>query len=180
MGATRKHGRRKRAAILLVTAGVAQLLGCAPEPVPTPTPTAAFASKEEAFAAAEEVYRAYNEALNERSSGVESADPQSYLSGLALEGDIDTQNLLSSSNLHTAGAAVLEAFVGESADLDGGLATMTAIVCIDVSAVSLRDKSGVDVTPPDRGDKIVQRVYFVGTEESLRVSNELMAEDATC
>lgn len=160
--------------------GTAQLLGCAPEPAPTPTPTPAFASEEEAFAAAEEVYRAYNDAVNSRSTGAEGMNPQQYLTGLALKGDIDTQYLLSSNDLRVSGVAFVETFNGESANLEGSPVDMTGVVCLDVSAVSLIDKSGSDVTPLDRGDTITQRVSFVGTLGSLLISNETLVDGPTC
>lgn len=172
--------RTRSVTVVLVAIALSSLLGCAPEPAPVPTPTPAFASEEEAFAAAEEVYRAYNDAVNARSNGTEGADPQRYLTGLALEGDIDTQNLLSSSELHVSGMAVIEAFSGESADIDGDLPTMIGIVCMDVSNVSLIDKSGADVTPLDRGQKIEQRVVFLGAGNALRISNESMVDGSTC
>ena len=164
----------------LMVLGTAQLVGCAPEPAPAPSPTPAFASEDEAFAAAEEVYRAYNDAVNSRSIEIEGANPQQYLTGLALEGDIDAQNLLSSSDLRVSGTAFIETFVGESANLEGGHVTMTGVVCLDVSAVSLVDKSGADVTPPDRGETITQRVYFVGAADSVLISNETVVDGPTC
>ncbi len=172
--------RARSVTVAMIATALGQLLGCAPGPTPVPTPTPAFASEEEAFAAAEEVYRAYNDAVNARSNGSEHADPRRYLTGPALEGDIDAQNLLSSSNLHVSGAAVIEAFFGESADLDRSLPTMTGIVCMDVSNVSLIDESGADVTPLDRGEKIEQRVVFLGAGDALRISNESMADGSTC
>ncbi len=57
----------------LVLAAVT-LSACAPTPTPSPTPTAAFASEEEAFAAAEEVYRAYIAASND----VDFQDPSTF------------------------------------------------------------------------------------------------------
>ncbi|KQR36982.1 hypothetical protein ASF80_14270 [Microbacterium sp. Leaf159] len=167
---------------VVLTAALGCLTACAPTPVPTATPTAAFASEEEAYAAAEEVYRAYNDAVNARSNGTggADADPQQYLTGLALEGDIDTQNLLASGDLHVSGDAAILKFAGETADLDGDTPTMTGIVCIDVSDVSLIDRSGADVTPLGREDKIAQRVVFLGAEDSLRISNESAVDGPTC
>lgn len=171
---------RRSAGVVIVGLTLGQVLGCAPAPAPVPTPTPAFASEAEAFAAAEEVYRAYNDALNERREGAQGADPQRFLTGIALESDVDTQNLLSSSQLHATGAATLESFTGETVDISGNVATMTGVVCIDVSAVALLDNSGADVTPPDRDDKVAQRVRFLGTVLSLLISEESTAEGSTC
>lgn len=165
---------------VVLTAALGCLTACAPTPVPTATPTAAFASEEEAYAAAEEVYRAYNDALNERRAMTAGADPQRYLTGSALEGDIDTARLLSSADLHATGIATIEAFIRESADLSIGAATVTAVVCIDVSAISLLDGSGADVTPPERGDTIAQQVVLIGASDSLLISNESTADGSRC
>lgn len=172
--------RARSVTVAMIATALGQLLGCAPGPTPVPTPTPAFASEAEAFAAAEEVYRAYNDALNERREGAQGADPQRFLTGIALESDVDTQNLLSSSQLHATGAAILESFTGETVDISGNVATMTGVVCIDVSAVALLDNSGADVTPPDRDDKVAQRVRFLGTVLSLLISEESTAEGSTC
>ena len=47
--------------------------GCQPEPEPSPTGPV-FATEEEAFAAAEETYRAYVDALNQ----VDLSDPETF------------------------------------------------------------------------------------------------------
>ncbi len=184
MQRTRPSVRALALAAGVLTVALGCLTGCAPTPAssPTPTSTPAFASEEEAFAAAEEVYRAYNDAVNARANGTggAEADPQQYLTGLALEGDIDTQNLLASGDLQVSGDAAIVTFAAETADLDGDTPTMTGIVCIDVSDVSLIDRSGVDVTPLGREDKITQRVVFLGAEDSLRISNESAVDGSTC
>src|SRR5690554_3730104 len=58
---------------LLALAG-ATMSACTPTPESEPTPTAVFASEEEAFAAAEETYRAYLLASN----SVDYADPSTF------------------------------------------------------------------------------------------------------
>ncbi|MET0860918.1 MAG: hypothetical protein ABW091_07810, partial [Microbacterium sp.] len=58
--------------VALVLASAA-LSGCTPQPAPTPTPTG-FATEDEAFAAAEETYRAYVDALNQ----VDLSDPETF------------------------------------------------------------------------------------------------------
>ncbi len=56
---------------LAIVAGLAT--GCRPEPAPSPT-APVFSSEEEAFAAAEQTYRAYVDALNE----VDLSDPATF------------------------------------------------------------------------------------------------------
>ena len=161
---------------------VGTLVGCGtgPAPEPVPTPTAAFASEEEAFAAAEEVYRAYNEALNARQSDQAAGDPQRFLTSAALETYIDGENTLDSFGLRIAGDASVTSFTGRSAELSSDSARLTALVCIDVSEVTVFDAANIDVTPVERGDMIAQSLTFVGTSQSLLISDESPAETTTC
>lgn len=165
---------------MIVAIALGQLLGCAPAPTRVPTPTPAFASEEEAFAAAEEVYRAYNDAGNARRAGEEKADPQQFLTGAALEGDIDTQNMLLSRSLFAVGAATIESIRGKASELKANVATIKMVVCMDVSGVSLLNEAGVDVTPSERGDVVAQKVIFVGDMESLLISDASTMDDNPC
>ncbi|KQZ22245.1 hypothetical protein ASD43_16105 [Microbacterium sp. Root553] len=169
----------------IVAAGIAGALiiaaaGCSPGPSPAPTPTPAFTDEADAFAAAEKVYRAYNDALNARRQGDVTADPQQYLTGAALEGDIETQSLLASNQLRAAGTAVLITFAGESTNVDEGNGTVTGTVCVDASGVVLLTATGEDVTPPGRGEKIAQRITFAGTSDTLLISAEETGEGGSC
>ncbi len=65
---------RRVAAVTVALAMVVPLAtGCQPDPAPSPTGPA-FATEEEAFAAAEETYRAYVDALNQ----VDLSDPETF------------------------------------------------------------------------------------------------------
>ncbi len=159
---------------------VAVLSGCTPEPEPTPTPTAAFASEEEAFAAAEEVYREYNDAGNARLRGEQTPNPQDYLVGTALEGDIDAANLLSEQGLHAEGIVELSSFSGTAFEAAGADAMITATVCLDVSDTRVVDSAGQDVTPSTRPGVVAQSVTFVGNAKALRISQEDSADGTQC
>lgn len=164
---------------LLAVAGML-LAGCTPAPEPTPTPTAAFASEEEAFAAAEETYRAYNDAGNDRRQGKSIPDPQDFLIGAALEGDIDGLNQLQSHGLITTGITEVTSFSGLTSQLTTKQPEVTALVCLDVSGVRLLDDDGNDVTPVDRGTTVAQEVTFVGSAEALLIAFESSAEAERC
>ena len=73
-----------------------------PDPTPTPSPTG-FASDEEAFAAAEDTYRAYIDALSARQTGDESVDPLDFLTGQALEDAINSDRQLELEQLELSG-----------------------------------------------------------------------------
>ncbi len=160
--------------------GVGALAGCTTEPEPAPTPTAAFANEEEAFAAAEKVYRAYNEAGNARNRGEAEPDPQEFLEGVALENDIDAQNSFREWGLSADGEASVALFLGTNADVDGRIADVTGYVCIDVSELRVLNTDGVDVTPAGRGDVVSQLVQFTGDRASLRISLESSADENSC
>ena len=173
---------RRRIAVIrgLVALMTCSLPACAPAPAPTPSPTPAFASEEAAFAAAEEVYRAYFEALGARIRGESEPDPQVFLGGVALENDIDAQNSLLESGLVAIGEPVLTSFLGKETAINGQIAGVTAHVCIDVSNLRVRDSSGLDVTPSDRGDVVAQLVQFSGDDERLLITRETSTEEASC
>lgn len=168
------------AALGLLAVAAAMLTGCSPEPEPTLTPTAAFASEEEAFAAAEETYRAYNEAGNQRRQGQESPNPQEFLTGIALEGDIDSLTALQEQGLSTIGETDVSSFSGLEATFASGEVEISALVCLDVSNVRLLNGQGEDITPADRGDVVAQEVTLVGPATSLRISYESSAEVTRC
>lgn len=164
---------------LLLLAG-ATLTGCSPAPEPTPTPTAAFTSEEEAFAAAEETYRAYNDAGNARRAGDGSPDPQDFLVGAALEGDIDAGNALKEKGLTVTGDVRVESFNGTKATLSGDTAKVVAVVCLDATNARVIDAAGRDVTPLEREPTVAQEVTFMEINGVLRISDESSAEVGRC
>ncbi|MCI1020473.1 hypothetical protein HWD99_17740 [Microbacterium sp. C5A9] len=167
------------AAVAAIPAIVMLLGGCAPGAAPTPAPTPAFASEAEAFAAAEEVYRAYNEAGNDRRGGDKSVKPQDFLVGTALEGAIDGQNFLREHDVRLTGVILVMTFVGEhSAPSEPPV--VHALVCLDLSNARTMDASGNDVTPADRPTVIAQRVTFVHDGIKLRISEEAEGDAESC
>lgn len=172
--------RTRSVTVVMVAIALSSLLGCAPEPAPVPTPTPAFASEEEAFAAAEEVYRAYNDAANARTRGEAEASPQTFLVGVALENDIDAQNSLREWGLRASGEGTVATFRGTNAEIDDRIAEVTAYVCIDVSELRVLNSDGLDVTPSDRGDIVSQLVRFTGDRSRLRISLEKSADEGSC
>lgn len=180
MHTTTKPERRVAAIGASLALLTCSLTGCAPDTAPTPTPTPAFASEEEAFAAAEEVYRAYNEALNARNRGESEPDPQQYLTGPALEGELDAQNSLQEWGLHANGEAIVLSFRGIEATTGGPTTDVSAYLCIDVSLLRVVDDTGADVTPAERGDVVSQLVRFTGDRDRLLITHEDSADEASC
>lgn len=159
---------------------ISVLAACAPTPEPTPTPTALFASDEEAFAAAEETYRAYNDAGNARLSGEPTPNPQDFLVGAALEGDIDGQRDLDDAGIHVEGDIRVAEFAPSLADSVTKYSRLTATICLDLSNTRVVDDTGNPVDLPERPDIVAQQAEFIWIDGSYRISDELEGEVSEC
>jgi hypothetical protein len=160
--------------VAAVSAAVAMVIlvasGCQPEPAPSPS-AAAFATEAEAFAAAEETYRAYVDALNQRRSDpLSSQDPQVFLTGPALEVDIDTQQQLDQSGLTLVGSSEIASVNHVSAATDTGAVILE--VCLDSTDTRVLDSAGQDVTPMDR-----EAISLIAVDFSL-VGGVLLIEES--
>lgn len=140
----KRHPRVVAAVVVIATITVVS--ACAPEEAPKPTPTAAFASDEEAFAAAEETYRAYVDALNDDTG---SADPMTYLTSDALEGALEGEQQRKALGLRLEGDIAVTGFRGTSWDQE----VLESVACLDYSSTRVVSSSGADETPPDRATK---------------------------
>lgn len=155
------------------------LSGCAPSPAPTPTPTPAFASDEEAFAAAEEVYRAYNDAVNAQWTGADEASPLRYLSGDALETDIESMRVMEERGWSLVGDGHLAKFEGIKVD-GSRRESVSAAVCLDIGAVRVLDVDGNDITPGERQERLPLRVGFTWSGSSLTISSSDIFHGLPC
>lgn len=146
--------------------------GCSAAPPPTaspraPSPSASgFASDEEAFAAAEQTYRNYVDALNQ----VDLSDPSTFEAVYAwTTGDAnlaERANLekMHDSNLHVEGRTIVSAFRGISAAPTKLL--VTAHVCTDITEVRVSDQAGNQLTDGDRPNGYTLEVQFQWSAES--------------
>jgi len=166
--------------LALLALAAVPLCACTPEPVPSPTPTAAFATEDEAFAAAEEVYRAYLVAAAERADGTAPDTPSAYLSGEALEADIETQRTLIDQHLQIIGASTIHEFVPLESSIDEPVATILVEICIDISGSRVIDQHGKDITPTDRPERGKLSVEFSGNGQQLLISRSTPAEESAC
>nr|WP_139232223.1 hypothetical protein [Microbacterium azadirachtae] len=160
-------------AVVAVSVGLA---GCTPATAPKPTPTPLFASKAEAFKAAERVYRDYVDAANARRTGA-STEPESFLIGKALEDDISTRRMLEERKVRVTGNNVLTDFRGT--EFNSKTESVEADVCLDVSASRVIAEDGADLTPADRGNLVSIRVLLVSSGASLKIS-ESNPSEKTC
>ena len=175
--------RTRSVTVVMVAIALSSLLGCAPEPAPVPTPTPAFASEEEAFAAAEEVYRAYNDAENRsRAPGAGGGPaPEDYLVGTALEEYLDGRDLLRLKNLKLEGDIGIFAFHNWSTDLENPVTEVAATVCLDLTATrTVEVSSGADLSPPSPPAVMSQKVTLVHDGERLLISSESEGDESSC
>lgn len=175
---TATHSLSGLGALALIAGAVA---GCAPTPAPTPTPTAAFASEEEAFAKAEEVYRAYIDALN----AIDTSDPSTFepvyeqLTGDAETSTRSTFSELYAENVTVLGSTSFDSFEGVS--FDRAHTIVGADVCLDVSEVEVVNAAGDSLVSPDRLDRQPMALTFSpGHTEQLKISSMQANEELTC
>lgn len=155
--------RRFRVAAAL--AALVVLTGCAPEvdASPSPSPTG-FASEEAAFAAAEDTYRAYIDALNQ----VDLSDPATFepifalTTGDANDADRQQYSELHADNVERIGESVVTLVVpsvreGSSIRLD---------VCVDVTSVDFVASTGDSIVSPERPDMQRGAVVLVEKEDA--------------
>lgn len=130
----------------------AVLSGCTPPPEPEPTPGPPFATEEEAFAAAEETYRAYVDALNQ----VDLSDPDTFEPVFALTtGELNNLDRQGLARYHADGVTVSgSSEVVALEPIRGGpdMATVFLAVCLDVSSVVVTAASGESLIQEDRVD----------------------------
>lgn len=155
---------------------VALVAGCTPQPEPDASQQP-FATEEEAFAAAEETYRNYVDALNaRRADPTASPNPQVFLTGQALEADIRSQQELDQRGIRIEGPTEIVSLVGTSTDLGDGSAQL--LVCLDSSSTRVVDSAGRDVTPPDRAELAALdiRVLIAGARPFIESSDPTTAD----
>ena len=174
----RSTTNRFRMLALLMLAG-ATLSACTPAPEPTPTPTAAFASEEEAFAAAEEVYTSYMVAFNK----VDYANPETFdAPGQFTDGEYAANEREGLSQMHAEGivrGGETRTLWFRGLDFADGI--VTARVCNDVSAVTLENAAGESIVSPDRPPRsAIDLTFEVSTSASIRLVQAEGSEDSAC
>lgn len=149
------------AVVLSVVLGAS---GCAAaSPVAVPTETPAFATDEEAFAAAEQTYRAYVDALNQ----VDLSDPATFEPVYALTtGEANAGAREAFSGMHAEGLTVAGASRVSLVSVSPDGLGLQLDACVDVSKVTLTNPSGVSVVEPNRSDIQSIRLNFEPAEQS--------------
>ena len=157
--------------------------GCSASPAPA-EPAPAFTTEEEAFAAAEETYRAYVDALNQ----VDLSDPETFEAVYAwTTGEANANERTTLSQMHAdgwlvAGSTAIDGFRGTNAELSDPI-VISAVVCSDVSDVTVVDSDGQSVVSEQRPEVYALSVEFVesdATNTGLAITASNAVEDAAC
>ncbi|MBF0817732.1 hypothetical protein E4U02_15100 [Microbacterium paludicola] len=161
----------RRASLGLVALLVVGLTGCtgapARDPSDSPSPAATrFASEEEAFAAAEETYRAYIDATNAENAGDESANPLQYQHGELQKASEALADDLSVAGLHYEGDVVITSIERQAATVTAGAGQAELLVCHDATEQRLINADGDDVTPAGT-ERYGLRVEFMSIEGKM-------------
>ncbi|GAA2071517.1 hypothetical protein GCM10009758_11560 [Microbacterium hatanonis] len=139
--------------------------GCSVTPEPQET-APAFATEEEAFAAAEQTYRAYVDALNQ----VDLSDPETFEPVFALTtGEANASARQTLSERHANGWVVTgssQITVAEPLPSSSDTENVVLAVCLDVSEVALTDSTGLSVVSPDRPDTQTMAVTVTRADDS--------------
>jgi hypothetical protein len=158
-----------------VVALVAALLasGCAPsdpQPTPEPSPSATplFESDEEALAAAEEAYAAYQQAFDSIliDGGVrperllEVATPEQY------EYEKAGFDEAFAKGYRSTGGSKFDSMRLQEYEPAGRGVTLSVYVCDDYSAVDIFDSSGATIVPETRPDRYPRVVSFAAAPDS--------------
>lgn len=156
------------------------LAGCTAAPLPAPTPTAVFMSEEEAFAAAEETYRAFTSRLNE----LDTADPTTFeplfdlSSGEFEEADREAYSKMHAAEIDIAGETKILSFEGK--DTAPPFDVVNATVCLDVSSVQAIGPNGTSHVDPDRPDIYALTITFVADGDRLLIDSAVVDRETAC
>lgn len=163
-----------------IALSVLGILGCSSAPDPEPSPTPAFASEEEAFAAAEQTYRAYIAALN----AVDLSDTSSFESVFALttgefqKGDRENLSELHANGMQMSGESVVTGFVGVSTSREQNEAV--ARVCVDVSQVKIVNQAGESGVSADRPPRYAIDATFSFQRDKVLIQSAARSDAVTC
>lgn len=158
--------RRAAAAAVVLVLALGVTTACKPEPAPSPSGPV-FANEEAAFAAAEETYRAYVDALNQ----VDLSDPETFEAVYAwTTGEANAGEKKSLSRMHADGWTVegdtlITEVALDSYDSDR-IPAVVLDICTDVSGVRVLDSSGQSVVAADRPEVQASVASFVESTSS--------------
>lgn len=154
--------------------------GCTTETAPSPTPTAlVFETDEEAYAAAEEVYRAFLDEYNSMKydDSKELTSLEKYMSGDFLLSTRKGFSQLHADQIGRVGETKVVWIRGVSRTEDN---LITMLLCEDITTVDLRDADGISLVNPERDNFPARIVDFRIRGDSIRVDDAVLTEDEEC
>lgn len=169
--------------LAVVPVTVLLLGGCTPAdppvtPRPVPSSTPAFASDEEALAAATKAYGEYQEALDRAFSTYETGSLNDVATDSALKSDLKSVADYRAAGKHQEGSTSVDTVspvdLGALTDSRSGDGSIQIYACLDVSKTDVLDASGVSVVQPgsDRRFPMLVSMNWREAEHQLLVSNE--------
>nr|WP_146077546.1 hypothetical protein [Clavibacter michiganensis] len=155
-------------------------------PTPSSSKDPIFGSQDEALAEATRAYKSYFEVSDEiasrgglNPSGISDLVTPEFLS--TTESGFDD---LEAQSLHTNGRTQVRNVSLQSYRELNEIAEVTIYVCVDISAVSVLNSAGENVTPPDRANTlslVAELVSPASTSSNLVLSNnEPWSGDSFC
>ena len=159
--------------------GVDKMLGKAG---PSSAPTAAFASEEEALAAAVAVYDRLTVLGDEiaRAGGEGAERLEEVATGEFLAGSIEGFNEYPDRGVHQIGYTTYRDPVLQQYG-PGPESAVIIYICEDVSNLVIVDESGNSVVSPDRRDTgYLQATFDLGADGQLRISSRNLWDSRTC
>lgn len=178
-----------RAGAALVTTGllIGMLSACAPTSEPTSTPKASvaddgapFDSDEEAFAAAEKTYRAYNDADNEMRRGNDSADPLDFLTADARTQILESRQKLVDLGYRLEGDVPITNVLPDFESINTDRTELRLTVCFDLTTSRVILENGEEADLPDRPGMIAQHTQLTWVEDTFLVSEEAEGDVSLC
>ncbi|KAB1865000.1 hypothetical protein [Microbacterium algeriense] len=166
--------------ILATLVAAAPLAACGPTPVPTPTPTAAFASEEEAFAAAEKAFDLYVDALN----AIDTSNPETFESLFDLSsGSVESADRKNFSSMYATGQVIsglTRVLSFEGVHSEAPFDQIISAVCLDVSQVTITNPDGSSAVSPDRPDVYALEVTFLVDAGEILVDSADSSDAVQC
>ncbi|MGK3952773.1 hypothetical protein ACLKM7_10680 [Microbacterium sp. I2] len=138
-----------------------------------------FASEAEAFAAAEETYRAYIDAVNARWANAQSSPaPDQFLIGEALETELEVEREFAEAGIRIVGENTVERVDRISARPAEGAVVLD--VCVNAEQSRVLNASDQDVTPADRAPRVLVRVDFAHVGSDTLIERSITAKEDGC
>ena len=177
-----RRGKLRLGAAVIAVLALAGCVGTEPLPTlpPTPSSTPLFASEEEALAAAEEAYKAYQSIVDAALRDIDGTKLATVATGAALTAATDSVEAFRQDGRHQVGESSVTRVTAvdlSALDLGENGSVGQIYACLNLSAVNIVDADGavaqsqVDVLPMIVALELVDRRLLVSEEDVWDGSN---------